>query len=335
MRPSSDTAINRPDLGQAVTEVATRAPEMGFVGTQILVPLMVGVQSAEFPVIPKEALFSIRDDRRDARGGYNRSDWTWESGRYATRDRGLEDVVDARFLAMYRTKFDYERAISRRLYNDILRAQEKRIADKCQLVGNFPAHDVTNEWDDAANCTPLADVTAGREAMYALGIIPNTLLITYNHYLWLTKAKAVQDAVFQIFPETAKDGSINATHLKAYFKIDKLVIAGGLYNSADKGQAAALAGIWSDENALLCRTASPGDTIEEPCIGRTFVWNEGEAGDANNIIVEDYPDNGVRGQVLRVRCDVDERLLASFDDDGAELSKIYQACGYRITNLKT
>lgn len=335
MRPSTDTAINRPDLGQAVSEVASSSPLLGFVGTQILVPISVSVQSAEYPVIPKEALFSIRDDRRDGRGGYNRSDWDWESGRYATRDRGLEDVVDARFLAMYRTKFDYEAAIAKRLYNDMRRAQEKRILDKLQLVTNFAAHDVTNEWDDAANCTPLADVNAGRAAMYALGIDPNCLVISYNHFLWLSKCTEVKTAVYQLFPDAARSGTITLEHLRAYFNIQKLLVAGALYNSADKGQDATLAGLWSDENALLCRVAAPGDTIEEPSIGRTFVWNEGEAGDENDFIVEDYPENQVRGQVLRVRYDADERLLASFDDNGAELSKIYAACGYRITNLKT
>ena len=77
---------------------------------------------------------------------------------------------------------------------------------------------------------------------------------------------------------------------------------------------------------MLCRTAS-GD-ITEPCVGRTFLWNEGQNGSLP--IVEQYREERTRGDVLRVRHDSSESFIASYDEDGSAKSEISKACGYLI-----
>jgi hypothetical protein len=57
---------------------------------------------------------------------------------------------------------------------------------------------------------------------------------------------------------------------------------------------------------MVCKVAT-GQDFREPCIGRTFHW----AGDGSGIdgTIESYRDETVRGDVIRVRHDVDEIVL--------------------------
>ena len=60
MRPTSGSAIYRPDLGQAVMEFIEEESS-GLIGTQIFPIFRTGLQSSTYPVIPKEALMKLSD----------------------------------------------------------------------------------------------------------------------------------------------------------------------------------------------------------------------------------------------------------------------------------
>lgn len=326
--PTSDTAVPRPDLGIAVYETLSMAPTMGFIGMQIMPPFSVGAQTATYPVIPKEALFELLDDSRGSLGHYNRFEGRFEVGRYATQDRGLERVVDDRFLAMYRNLFDYEMTIANGAMDALLRAQEARIAGKIFNTSNFTAHNAATNWATVASAVPRNDIETARAALRALGIIPNCLILTYTGYTLLKENADVRTQVYQIFPDAAKSGTITLQHLLSYFDVPRILVAGALYNSAKSGQNAVLSDIWGSRYAMLCRVAESDRTdIIEPCIGRTFVWN---GGGGPEPVVEQYREEGVRGDILRVRQDVSESFLASYDEDDTVKSEISKACGYLI-----
>jgi hypothetical protein len=327
MRPTSDTAIQRPDLGLAVWEAMQAAPLMGFIGLQILPIFPVALSSAEYPVIPKETLFNLLDTRRSSKGTYNRGDGEFESGHYKTSENGLERRVDDRYAAIYATLFDYELTISKILLNEILRSQEYRVQNKIFNATNFTAHNAATAWSTAASATPKSDIDTGKETLRSSGILADTLILNYTAFLDLTVCDAVQEAVYQLFPDAAKTGQISINHLKTYFDIEKILVAGALYNTAARLQDASLSDMWGSQYAMLCKTANPGQDIIEPCIGRTFLWNEGAR---EEVIVEEYYSNEVRGNVLRVRHDTDEAFLSSYDEDNSAKSEISKACGYLI-----
>lgn len=326
MRPTSDTAISRPDLGQAVYETMQAAPTMGFIGLELMPIFRVPNQSAEYPVIPKEALFNILDTKRGPLGHYNRSDGEFENGYYKTSENGLERRIDDRYAAIYESKFAYELTIANILMNDILRAQEARIANKLFSETSFKAAiAAATAWSTVASASPKADVDTGKESLRGNGIIPNALAMSYGTYLDLTKNAEVKEQIYQIFPDAAKTGTVSIKHLETYFDVERILVGGALQNTAKRGQDASLSNLWSDTYALLCRISN-GD-ISEPCVGRTFLWNEGAS---DEVIVEEYYSDEVRSMILRVRHDSAEALLASFDEDNAVKSEISKACGYLI-----
>jgi len=70
---------------------------------------------------------------------------------------------------------------------------------------------------------------------------------------------------------------------------------------------------------MVCRVAT-GNDMREACIGRTFHW--GQDGSSVGGTVESYRDEVVRGNVIRVRHDVDEVIL-------------YPQAGHLLSNVTT
>ena len=331
MIPAQGSIIPRPDLGQAVTETLKDAPTQGFIAPVVMPAFFVSKQSATYPVIPARSLFNVPDTRRGPMGKYNRDFETFEFGFYATSENGLEMPIDDRHAAMYKSMFDYELTCANILMGKILRAYEVRVANKLFSSGAFPSYICSTPWTSTDTADPKKDIQNAIKTMrQGRGIVPNRLIISWNTFFNLTQVKKVQDAVANMFGDRQKTGTITIQHLEAYLEI-QIEVAGALRNTAKKGQNVDLADIWTDSYALLARVAKEGDDITEPCIGRTFIWNEGAK---EEIIVEEYYSDEVRGKILRVRHDTDEHFLKSIDENGNVQSKISYNCGTLLTNIK-
>ena len=78
-----------------------------------------------------------------------------------------------------------------------------------------------------------------------------------------------------------------------------------MYNTAKKGQAASLSGLWDKEYAMLCVTNANAD-LKAPCVGRTFKW---VADAPENTMVESYREEAIRSTVIRCRQHTDEEII--------------------------
>jgi hypothetical protein len=107
--------------------------------------------------------------------------------------------------------------------------------------------------------------------------------------------------------------------LARVFDLEYVIVAGTSRNSAKEGQTATPVQIWSSEYAMVAKIATSAD-MREPCIGRTFHW----AQDGSSIggTVESYREEAIRGDVIRVRHDVDEVIL-------------YPEAGHLLSNVTT
>lgn len=319
----------RPDLAVMAHETMEDAPANGFIAARVVPYFPVAAQSSDFPVLPAKAAFAKEDVKRASGAAYKRSSGEFEAGKYSCRERGHEIPVDERFKKMYSSIIDIENAATVRCTNIVLRAYEIEVATKIQKSTNFLTGAADTAWSDAGS-DPKADIKAGREAMRKKGVMPNKLIISWPTYNNLTAVTKVIEAVNVLFPDRDKTGTIGLNHLEAYLEIE-IELAGAMVDGANRKKAAALQDIWSDTVATLACVAPEGSDITEPSIGRTFLWNEGAS---DEIIVEDYYSNEVRAMIVRVRHDIDVRLLQSFDDDNTVLTNISKNCGYVITGIK-
>jgi len=308
MIPSSTT--QRPDLGAIASEVMRDAGKSGFIGFQVLPAFRSEIATGEYPIITRESMMKMPETRRAAKSGYNRGDWRFDLDNFACVEHGWEEPVDDKQAKLYARYFDAEVISTRRAMSIILRAQEKRIADAVFNTSTWTAVSITHEWDDATNAVPLSDVTTGKKAIKdATGITPNALVIAYSTFLDLGLCDDVVDRLKYVSPAVQR-GEISAQMLASYFALDKVLVGDAYYDAAKAGQDASMSGIWSSEYAMLCRVATSGD-LEEPALGRTFVWTEESGSGEDTTIVEEYRDEKIRGNVIRVRHDTTEKIVCT------------------------
>lgn len=333
MRAKNDSAIYRPDLGITVMEYV-EGPTMAFIGLEVMPLYPTAKQAATYPVIPKEALLSVPDTARSPRGNYNRGDWEYERGQFATSEHGWEEPID-----------DTERGLieqegsegvgdfiaTERAWKHIVRSQEKRVADKVFNASNFTAHEVAEEWDDASAATPINDVNDGKATFRTqCGMLPDALIIAWTTYQNLKECDQIVNRLKYTFPGIDIN-KMTSAQLAAVFDVPRVLIGGSIYNASGKGIDASITDIWSNEYAALVKISS-GMDITEPGLGRTFLWTEDSP---TNPIVEQYRENEIRSDIFRVRHHTDEAFMQSKNDSGTVVSDIAAACMYLFSNITT
>ena len=310
--PSSSLSTLRPELSDSMEEFDLDANLGGFAGTRVFPIQDVPMKSGIFGKVPLEQLLQERDTVRAPGSGYSRGKYKFETACYACVEHGAEEPIDDTEREMYAEFFDAEIVATARARSAVLINAEKRIAaavfNTTTWTGAALTTAVSDEWDDAANATPIVDVEAAVNKVYdGSGLWPNALVINRKVFRNLRNvAEVVARITASGAGNPAKATDVTVEMLAQVFDLPYIIVAGGTKNSANEGATATPAQIWSSEYAMVCRIATTSD-FKEPCIGRTFHW--AADGSQPNGIIETYRDEPVRSDIVRHRHDVDEIML--------------------------
>lgn len=320
-RPTSATTLQRPDLAAIAYEYALAGGERGFIGQSIFPVFDTPMQSADYPVIPIEALLKAQDTNRAPRAGYNRGDYEFETGTYACVEYGWEEAVDDVERSLYRRYFDAEEVAVMRATDILLRGFEKRvqaIVQSTSIITNTAA--VGTEWDTVATCTPKSDIKTAKRAMKAAtGITPNVLIMSEKVFENLMMSAEIKTYTQYTNPTLLMTREVQKRTLAMYLDMDDILIGGCQYDSTKKGQSYSLADIWDDEYVTLARVSRGGPDLREPCLGRTMLWT---ADSPQMLVTEQYREEQTRSDIYRVRHYVDEAI-------------IFAGAGYILSNITT
>jgi len=317
-RPTSSTTIQRPDLGAIAYEYLMEASRRGFIGLEVLPIFEVLEQSGDYPVIPIEAILKLQSTKRAPDGSYPRSSYEFETDSYACSENGWEERVDDVEAKLYQRFFDAEEVAIMRAVDIILRRQEYRIASMVFNSSNLTAAAVSTEWNTAASCTPRSDVETGKQAMKAAsGLVPNALVMSDKVLANLLVADEITDALKYTNPIELGGREVQARLLAQYFGVERILVGGGIYDSAKKNIAQNIADIWNDEYVGLVKVASAIPDLKDPCLGRTFLWIEDSP---ENLITESYREEQSRSNIIRVRQHTDEEF-------------VFTGAGYLLSNI--
>jgi hypothetical protein len=311
--PSSSLATLRPDLA-SFFEYDLEAEKNGYVASQVLPVMDVASQAGNFGKIPLEQLLQERDTKRSPGSGYARGKWTFDKATYACEEHGAEEPVDDREAKMYAEYFEAESVSTMRAFSAVLRNAELRAANllfnATTWTGPALATEITNQWDKnhTSDAVPIDDVEAAVNKVYdGSGLWPNALIINRKVFRNLRNLDQIVERInSEGAGNASKPSDISTAMLAQLFDLDFVIVAGNTRNTATEGQDATPGQIWSSEYAMVARIATSND-MREPCVGRTFHWSQ----DGSSIggTVESYRDETVRGDVIRVRHDVDEFVL--------------------------
>ena len=308
--PKSSLVTQRPDLAESLMQFDLAADRQGFIGSQVLPVIDVATQAGTFGVVKLEDLLQERETRRASGAGYARSDFQFGTGSYATQEFGAEEVTDDREQALYRNYLDGELIATQRAYDAVLRGAELRVANLVFNPTTFSAQTTSAAavWSDASNATPLVDVESSVEAIYdRTGLWPNSLIISMKTFRALRNCASIIDRINSAGAgNPSKASDVTVSMLEQVFALDRVIVAGASRNGAKEGKPASPEQIWSSSYAMVCHINGSKD-FKAPTLGRCFHWSA----DGSTIggTVESYEDPAVRGSVVRVRHEVEEKLL--------------------------
>jgi hypothetical protein len=305
--PTSSLATQRPDLAACFEEFDLMMNAQGFIGQRVFPVFNTAKQAGNFGRIPIEQLLQNRETSRSPGASYNRGQWKFVPETYATEEHGAEEPIDDREAEMYADYFDAEVVSTGRAMYTIMESQERRCAAKLFNATTWTPTDVSNEWDDWDNATPIDDVEAAVLRVWeASGLWPNSLVINRKVFRNLRNCGQIIDRLKYNGIVDVRAENITAQALAQVFDLPQILVAGGAKNTADEGQTASISSIWSDEYASVCRIATTND-IREPCIGRIMHWT----GDGSQVDgrVETYREEQSRSMIVRARHDVQEKTL--------------------------
>ena len=321
-----NTAITRLDLSSTFTELDLAMSRQRFIGHRILRPRLVGVQAADVGKLPLEALLQTHATGRAPGAGYGRGDFEFEKYSFATDEHGWEEPMDDRQIKLYGDMFDAEAIHAQRAEDVVLRNYEIAVAaaiyNTTTWNGAALVTDLTHEWDDPTNAVPITNIEAARRKVRAAsGLEPNALICNRDQ-LWNLR---LTDQIVGLLKYSghADPTKLFADAIASLLDLQHIIVAGGQKNTANEAQTASLSSVWSDEYAMVCRVAETDDP-QEPCIGRTFMWTEENAGAGTDegmaVLMEEYREEKVRGSVLRARNDRD--LVIMYPQAGHLLSNV-------------
>lgn len=324
------TAITRLDLSLTYSEFSLRANRKGFIGLQILRPVIVGKSSGDYPKVTIESVLGpIEDTRRNADGTYKRSKGEYEMDSFTTVEHGVEEHVSDSDIEMYGDIMDAEYYARERAINrDLIRLEHDiatTVIDTAVFTGALTGA-VSTPWTTLATSTPITDIDNGIEACRAnCGFKPNTLQITDYTLRKMARSAQVQDLLKYSGRDDPKNlEMING--IKNLLHIENIVVAEGVKNTADEGQTASFQRLWPTDKAMLCYVSDSQDPKDPtPTLGFTFMFDEqingapGADGESA-LIIEEYREEKVRGGFIRARFNYKPKIQ-------------HKECGYVLTNL--
>lgn len=264
-----------------LSNVAIGYTPKGFIADQIAPIVPVNKQSDGYYIWSQADAFRVDDDLRAPGTEANviarsvTSD-TFFARNYALKDRiPYEDIenADASFIITKRNS----RAVF--IKNKLMLAMEKRVALKCTSgsnVGSYSA--VASAWTTytTAKSAPIADInTAIQNVEDTTGYKANSII--FGRYAW-RHFREHEDVIDRIYGSVDKGRSariVTQEMVKALFELDRVLIGGAYYSTADEGQSASLAQLWNDNVLVYYAPMTPaGPEQEEPSFMYSFRWNK-------------------------------------------------------------
>lgn len=310
--PSVSLATLRPELG-TLMEFDLERNRMGFIAYKVLPIIQVELAAGNFGRIPTEQLGKVNSVTRNAEGGYNRINFTFTEDSYATKEHGLEGVVDRNNAAMYSRYFDAELATSKLVLNNVLTAAEIRVANRVFNTSTWTGASlqttVGTAWSVIATANPVADVRAASQKVRDnCGRYANALIINRKVFHYLQDNAIIIDRITSSGAgNPAKPSDVTTDMLARVFDLEHVVVADSALDGTTQGQPTVFEDIWSPAYAMVCILGSEGEGVEQPCIGRTFHW--AADGSKPGCLVETYYEEKVRGDVVRARHQTQEKII--------------------------
>lgn len=200
----------------------------------------------------------------------NMSSDTYFAKNYALKDRvPYEDIenADAGML------FTERSARIEHIKDMLMLGMEQRVALKCTSgsnVGSYSA--VASAWDDYTNSDPILDINTGiNNVEDSTGYRPNSIILSRSAWRHLRNHDDIISRVFG--QQTTGNGRVvKPANIADLFELERVLVGGAYYNTADRNQSASLSALWGDHVLVYYAPTKPRK--DKPSFMYSFRWNK-------------------------------------------------------------
>jgi len=251
---------------------------------------------------------------------------------YSCEEAGIEEMLSKEDYEILGRDYAQE-TIVRKLVHVVLRARDYALsqamfsaAGETTFAANLVTASAVWSGGDASTGKPLDNVMEAKmKIAKSTGTIANAMVIGYEGYLNLCKNAQIRTAVRANFGFGSDKGAdavaleLKTKDLAALFGLEEIIVAPGVYDTAQEGATQSLSFLWPATYAMVFRKSKSGTDVREVGLGRTFVYdlastfNELTTMNAldtlRGLMIEQYPRVDVDADVLRVREYIDMQVL--------------------------
>lgn len=319
--------IYRPDLGIVAIEYLSMEQEdiESYVGTQVMPIFQSQEPSATWQRIPVAEFMRDVSTLRAPRTKYSSDDYDVEPSSFSVQDHGWEEVVDDNEARMYADRFEAENVALSRAVTRMKRDLERQISKITMNPNNAEkVDDVSIPWSDKA-CKAREDVIMAVMDMKSLcGFGPNVIImndVTLKNVMLSDEVKNHLASNPSTDTEVSKGGEeAEKLFLASYFGVGKVLVGSSRINTSPRGAKAKFDSMWKDNYVCLARVANKNNKdLKGLSFGRTILYIDEEYGNVvkamskkfidNQLIVEQYYDNSLRCEIVRVRNNLDVKVI--------------------------
>lgn len=197
----------------------------------------------------------------------------------------------------------------------ILLDKEMEAKDLICTTGNYASAShydtlsAAKQWNnyDSPDSRPLVDIADAKEQIYtATGKRANVILLPYVVFLGLASHSDIKNLVKYTHSDLLVDGKLPAT-----LQDLKVIVADAMYDSAQAGQAAVLASLWSDY--VFIGYVNPNIGIKDTGWGITLEWG--------GRITRRWFDPGIQADWVEV------------EEQGYDQKIFDNKCGYLLSDV--
>lgn len=308
---SQGAAILRADLRGVVEEAFSQGTL--YVGAKVMPPIGVPNSAGQYPKIDKNGGNLLRNEtkRRGRGSNYARLKRAWGSDTYTTIEYGVEVPVDDSDENDLSRFFSLEATETRRTYEQVQLAHELRVKSAIFNEANF--NKITSA--TAYTAANLATFDLGYDVDLAKAEIANrgensqnlTVVMSYAMFLRARASTRLQNRIRgTVSTDTQLVLSVEA--LAQALEVKEVIIGRAQYDTSKQGASAgSYTPIWSDTYVWIGNVnpaTGPEGLFSGGC-GYTLFWEQNAA----LFQVEQYRDETVRSNIIRVRQDTDEKVV--------------------------
>jgi len=289
------SATFNPILSEALNKIGANQ----FVGTRVLPVRDVATKNGQYPTFGEDQ-FDLNASKERAAGSlFARRDFSYGQQDFSCKQYALEGVLpdEDETQANDDGISDAKGAIAQKLQRDLMVGHELRAAAAMSAAG-FNSTTATAVMSNLAAAKPIVDIQNAVERLNGNGFYDGLALIIETS---LFNEMVNTDDVRGIFNGNGQ--YTNRQVILDALGVQEIIITPTRYNSAGKGKTAVRSKIWSDDTYFVGQVA--GGDFANGGFGRTLSYGP----DGGVFSAEDYRDEPIKSDVLRVLNSVDEVII--------------------------